>query len=117
MLRTALFAAGLFAASIAVAAPMIDPKCAAPAPYYSGRDCVIPVPYFYIVGVNPQLDLTTTTHDLEHLFGFKASTMDGTIPFFIAKLSPEQVAQIRCDPRVTGVNEDRAGQVTGATGS
>jgi hypothetical protein len=104
MRNVALAAAVVLAAVSADAAPSVTPACANPAPYASHHTCAIVRTWTYLVGVTG--DPAQTTHALEQQYGFRAQTILESINYFIANLSPQQVALLRCDARVFIVEEN-----------
>lgn len=61
----------------------------------------------YIVGFHDGIDTETETSRLEAQCGFEASVVFTIIPAFVAKLSPEALECVRCDPVVESVAPNR----------
>jgi hypothetical protein len=95
--------ASAFAARAASALPLVTPSCPTPAQYFSHQSCVIDVPVIYYVLVIG--DPTQTPNDLAQAYGFVVIESFTSFGLFRASLTPQQVAQLLCDPRVQFIEE------------
>ena len=84
--------------------PRLLGLCANPAPL-TGEPA--PGVSEYIVGFHEGVDTETETSRLEAQCGFEASVVFTSVPAFVAKLSPEALECVRCDPAVRSVAPNR----------
>jgi hypothetical protein len=75
----------------------VNPSCEKPAPLEGKYDPAAPG---YIVMFNKVPDATAETVRLASFYGFKIDNFLQTIYAFSAKLSPQVVAKLRCDPSI-----------------
>lgn len=82
---------------------VIEPACAEPAPLEGTYDPRAPG---YIVSFEQGTDARATADRLAERYGFEVQRVFQSLPGFSAELTPETVAQIRCEPVVVLVEHD-----------
>jgi hypothetical protein len=84
---------------------LIPPNCPNPAPYVAAPAGAC-VGDEQIVLLRNGNNATTVTPQIESACGFTGSQIFTSLPAFVARVTPAQLACIRCDPRVLQVEQD-----------
>ncbi len=83
---------------------IVEPACANPAPLLGHYDPRVPE---YIVLFRAGADATSTARELAQKYGFQLdSVYEATLSGFSAELTPEVVADLRCELVVESVEHD-----------
>jgi hypothetical protein len=94
-------------APVSVPEPLLQPACEAPAPVYGTLDPASPG---FIVTYRSGTDAAAETSRLAAWYGFTPRHVYQTLPGFAAKLTPETVRGLRCEPATVHLTYDgRAG--------
>lgn len=97
-------------APLSVSEPLLQPACGAPAPVYGTLDPASPG---FIVTYRSGTDPAAETSRLAAWYGFTPRHVYQTLPGFAARLSPEAVRGLRCEPTIVHLTYDgRAGFAT-----